>query len=93
MTASGGLHPVLSATLSGLRLPKNPEPGDALERDLGIDSLALLELVQALENRLCVPVPDEETARLRTVADLHALVERLTAGAHHPIRTSDRSSP
>ncbi|WP_327415998.1 acyl carrier protein [Streptomyces sp. NBC_01233] len=53
-----------------------PEDGH-LEQDLGIDSLALAELVTDLEQRLTVVIPDEETGRLRTVAGLRALLARL----------------
>lgn len=53
-----------------------PEDGH-LEQDLGIDSLALAELVTDLEQRLTVVIPDEDTGRLKTVADLRALLARL----------------
>ncbi|KDN85671.1 acyl carrier protein [Kitasatospora cheerisanensis] len=53
-----------------------PEDGH-LEHDLGIDSLALHELVVGLEQQLTVTVPDEEVGRLATVADLRDLLARL----------------
>ncbi|MFF0752943.1 acyl carrier protein [Streptomyces sp. NPDC004267] len=53
-----------------------PEDG-RLEHDLQIDSLALAELATDLEQRLSVTIPDEETGRLRTIADLRALLNRL----------------
>lgn len=37
---------------------------------LGIDSVALLELVSWAEEQVGVRVPDEELARIRSVADL-----------------------
>ncbi|MFE4875050.1 acyl carrier protein [Streptomyces sp. NPDC056682] len=49
-----------------------------LERDLGIDSLALAELVTTLAQRLHITIPDEETGRLQTIADLRRLLARLT---------------
>lgn len=48
--------------------------------DLGIDSLALHELVVTLERRLTVVIPDEDTGRLNTVQDLRDLLARL----NHP---------
>lgn len=45
---------------------------------LGIDSVALLELVGWAEAELGARIPDEELARLRTVGDL---CRRLQAGA------------
>ncbi|MEV6682209.1 acyl carrier protein [Streptomyces erythrochromogenes] len=53
-----------------------PEDGH-LEQDLGIDSLALAELVTDLEQRLTIVIPDEDTGRLKTVADTRALLARL----------------
>lgn len=52
-----------------------------LERDLGMDSLSLLELVVTLQTRLAISVPDEVTARIRTVADLQDAVAPLVAAA------------
>ncbi|MFF3128992.1 acyl carrier protein [Streptomyces sp. NPDC057908] len=51
------------------------------ERDQGMNSLALLELVETLQGRLSIVVPDEVTARIRTVADLQDAVARLVAAA------------
>jgi acyl carrier protein len=51
-----------------------------LEADLGLDSMALIEVNIAIEERLGVPVPAGETpeAAVRTVADLVAFVEART---------------
>ncbi|MCX5346052.1 acyl carrier protein [Streptomyces atratus] len=51
------------------------------ELDLGMDSLALLELVETLQGRLTIVVPDEGTVRIRTVADLQDAVARMVAAA------------
>ncbi|MGW3042875.1 acyl carrier protein [Kitasatospora sp. NPDC001159] len=47
-----------------------------LQHDLGIDSLALHELVVTLETRLKVVIPDEEVGRLHTIGDLNDLLAR-----------------
>ncbi|MDH2393635.1 acyl carrier protein [Streptomyces sp. HNM0663] len=52
-----------------------------LDRDLGVDSLSLLELVVILQTRLAISVPDEVTARIRTVADLQDAVAPPVAAA------------
>ncbi len=44
--------------------------------DLGIDSLAMLELVGTLERELRIRVPDEQLVGLVTVRQLLELVER-----------------
>lgn len=59
-----------------------------LEMDLGVDSLALLEVVETLQERLGITVPDEVTARIRTVADLQEAVGLLVT-AVSPSTTSE----
>jgi acyl carrier protein len=44
--------------------------------DLGIDSLAMLELVGSMERALRIRVPDEQLVGLTTVKQLLELVER-----------------
>jgi acyl carrier protein len=44
--------------------------------DLGIDSLAMLELVGTMERELRIRVPDELLVGLETVSQLLELVER-----------------
>jgi acyl carrier protein len=46
---------------------------------LGLDSVAVIELVGYLEEKLHIRIPDEELARAQTVGDLDELVKRLTA--------------
>ncbi|MDH6127040.1 acyl carrier protein [Kitasatospora sp. GP82] len=48
-----------------------------LEQDLGIDSLALHELIVILENKLAVAIPDEEVGRLTTIGGIRSLLVRL----------------
>jgi len=49
-------------------------PGDRLVEDLGAESMDLVNLVAAAEERYGIEVAEEEIADLRTVADLHRLV-------------------
>jgi enoyl-[acyl-carrier protein] reductase / trans-2-enoyl-CoA reductase (NAD+) len=51
--------------------------GDTVLLDAGVDSLALMELVRTLQDRLSIVVSDEVTARVRTVADLMRTVTGL----------------
>jgi hypothetical protein len=57
-------------------------PVPHLPDGLGIDSLALAELVERLQSRLAIVAPDEETVRLRTVHDVQDAVARLVAARH-----------
>lgn len=45
--------------------------------DLGLDSVATMEVIGALEEKLSVRFPDEELATLKSVGDLTALVRRV----------------
>jgi acyl carrier protein len=50
-----------------------------LVEDLGMDSLDAVELAIAAERQFNVSLSDEQMAKLKTVADIMALVERLHA--------------
>ncbi len=45
------------------------EPGKSFTEDLGADSLAIVELVLALEENFDIKIPDEEVDNIRTVGD------------------------
>ena len=48
----------------------------SLGEDLGLDSLAGIELATALEDRFAMRITDDELAALRTYGDLERLVLR-----------------
>ena len=55
---------------------------DSAITELGIDSLAMLELVGSMERQLRIRVPDEQLVGLMTVRELLELLEsRITAAA------------
>jgi acyl carrier protein len=56
------------------------EPETDLVSDLGLDSIAQLELVVALENHFEIVLEPEEGAALRTLGDVAAWVERARRG-------------
>jgi len=74
-----------------------------LAEDLGADSLDLVELVLAMEERFEIEIPDEDAVRLETVADAVRYVEehrplplplpRPGAGATRPSRRRAPSGP
>lgn len=51
----------------------------SLGEDLGLDSLAGIELATALEDRFSMRITDDELAALRTYGDLERLVLRKVA--------------
>lgn len=44
-------------------------------KDLGADSLDVVELVMALEEKFGIEIPDEEAEKIKTVADVVAYIE------------------
>jgi acyl carrier protein len=44
---------------------------------LGMDSVAQMELVSWFEERLSVRIPDEELAKIRTISDLRDVLAKL----------------
>ena len=55
--------------------------GAAFIDDLGADSLALVELVLAFEQRFDITIPDTEADKLRTVGDAVTFVLQHPGGA------------
>jgi acyl carrier protein len=53
--------------------------GTSLADDLGLDSLAGIELATALEDRFALRITDDELAAVRTYGDLERLVLRKVA--------------
>jgi acyl carrier protein len=50
--------------------------GETVIADLGIDSLAMLEIVGAMEREFKVQIPDDQLVGLQTVNDLVGLLQR-----------------
>jgi acyl carrier protein len=46
---------------------------------LGLDSVAVMELVSWFEEKLTIRMPDEDLAQVQTLGDLSRLVTRLSA--------------
>jgi acyl carrier protein len=60
-------------------------PGDRLREDLGLDSLAMIELLFKIEEHFDLEIPNEDLSRITTVADVTAYVEeKLGAPASAP---------
>ncbi len=49
---------------------------DTVISKLGLDSVAVMELVSFFEEKLSIRMPDEELAKVQTLGDLGALVKR-----------------
>ncbi|MEO8668897.1 MAG: acyl carrier protein [Bauldia sp.] len=75
--------PVAAAVLAAIAETAGRDAGDILPehdlaRDLGIDSLEFVRLVQIVEDNAGVILSDEHLAAVVTVADLVALVQTAT---------------
>ena len=68
-----GLREIMAARLG---LPPEQLKSEArLVEDLGLDSLDAVELAISVERKFDIEVPEEELTKLKTVADMVALVE------------------
>ncbi len=57
------------------------EPTASFTDDLDIDSLSMVEIVVAAEERFGVKIPDDDVAGLKTVGDAVAYIERAGVAA------------
>ncbi len=48
-------------------------------KDLGLDSLDVMELMMELEDTCNVKIPDEDLPKLKTIGDLITKIDQLTA--------------
>ncbi|MEV5518409.1 phosphopantetheine-binding protein [Streptomyces flaveolus] len=75
------LRELLAATVDDLSV-EEVGPDSCLKDDLGVDSLAMLELVAAIEDRWQIEVPQERAEQLTTVRQIAAhLAEAVAAPA------------
>jgi len=51
----------------------------SFQRDLAADSLDLVELIAAIEDKYDVELPDEELEKMKVIADLWKFLEAKTA--------------
>lgn len=64
----------IASEVSERELP--PLKGDTVIADLGIDSLAMLEIVGAMEREFKVQIPDDQLVGLQTIDDLVSLLQK-----------------
>jgi acyl carrier protein len=62
--------------------PADVTPTARFEEDLGVDSLTLVDLVVAVEDRFGLVIPDEEWARFVTVDDAIRYLRRAAQLPH-----------
>jgi acyl carrier protein len=57
------------------------KPGDGLRNDLGLDSMATIELLYQIEDAFDVQIPDQDLAKLVTVANVTTYIREKVAPA------------
>jgi acyl carrier protein len=73
------LETVRSIALSTLNLPQRQLNETTTLREAGVDSLAILDLVFAIESHFGIRIGPADLANLRSLKDLAACVDRLIA--------------
>jgi acyl carrier protein len=68
----------LSAEILGVD-PDQVQMDKSFQRDLAADSLDLVELIAAIEDKYDVELPDEELENMKVIADLWQYLEQKTA--------------
>ncbi|GAB4006531.1 acyl carrier protein [Glycomyces albus] len=56
--------------------PDDVADGKSFTEDLDVDSLAMVEVVVAAEEKFGVKIPDDEVANLKTVGDAVSYIEK-----------------
>jgi acyl carrier protein len=68
----------LAAEILGID-PDQIQMDKSFQRDLAADSLDLVELIAAIEDKYDVELPDEELERMKVIGDLWQFLEQKTA--------------
>ena len=68
----------LSAEILGID-PDQVQMDKSFQRDLAADSLDLVELIAAIEDKYDVELPDEELENMKVIGDLWNYLEQKTA--------------
>jgi len=59
--------------------PEEVKEDSKFVEDLGADSLDVVELVMALEEKFDIEIPDEDAEKIATVADAISFIENIQA--------------
>jgi acyl carrier protein len=59
--------------------PDQVQMDKSFQRDLAADSLDLVELIAAIEDKYDVELPDEELEKMKVISDLWQFLEQKTA--------------
>lgn len=69
------------------------KPTDSLRNDLGLDSMATIELLYQIEDAFDVQIPDQDLPKLVTVGNVTAYIEEKVGPARPVAATPSSSRP
>lgn len=72
---------VITVLKTALQKPVTLSDETNIVRDLGLDSVAVMDFVMEIEDRLDISVPLDRIAEVETIGDLVATVSQLKRGA------------
>ena len=55
--------------------PADATPEKSFTDDLDVDSLSMVEIATAVEDKFCVAIPDDQLANIKTVGDAISFIE------------------
>ena len=56
--------------------PADATPGKAFTEDLDVDSLSMVEIATAVEDKFGVAIPDDELGNIKTVGDAISYIQK-----------------
>jgi acyl carrier protein len=71
---------LLRRHVQGENAGREIQPSDHIQKDLGLDSLGVMELVSDVETRFNVSIPSEMFDKIETVGDVAKAVTQLQKG-------------
>lgn len=79
------MHPLINDIIELMQgitnTPKTIAPSKLLVDDLGFDSLKMVDLMLAIEDRFDAPIPIGEAQKIKSVQDLFDAIERFGPAA------------
>jgi len=72
---------IIAALLKTLPTPVTVTAETSITRDLGLDSLAVMDFVMVLEDKFDVSIPMERIAEVETIGDLARTISELRGHA------------
>jgi acyl carrier protein len=73
--------------------PADATPEKSFTDDLDVDSLSMVEIATAVEDKFGVAIPDDELANIKTVGDAISFIEKNQYGTPAPAARTPAAGP